>query len=81
MMKNCDTKNSGGFTRPTPSKESPPSLTLSTIARAPGGGIVVQPLIVTGPVRLFVVDGPELPPELLERLIVLPNDPEDSPCR
>ena len=23
----------------------------------------------------------ELPPELLERLIVLPNDPEDSPCR
>ncbi len=46
-----------------------------------GGRIVCRPLIVTGPVRLFVVDGPELPPELLERLIVLPNDPEDSPCR
>lgn len=43
--------------------------------------LTVQPLLVTGPVRLFVVDGPELPPELLERLIVLPDDPEDSPCR
>ncbi len=40
--------------------------------------LTLRPLIVTGPVRLFVVDGPELPPELLERLIVLPNDPEDS---
>ncbi|MGH8019376.1 MAG: hypothetical protein ACREIA_14015 [Opitutaceae bacterium] len=62
-------------------EKSPTALTLSTVGRAPGGGIVVRPLIVTGPVRLFVVDGPELPPELLERLIVLPNDPEDSPCR
>lgn len=45
------------------------------------GQIVCRPLIVTGPVRLFVVDGPELPPELLERLIVLTDDAEDSPCR
>ena len=44
------------------------------------GRIVCRPLIVTGPFRLFVVDGPELPPELLERLIFLPNEPEDSSC-
>jgi len=43
--------------------------------------LAVQPLVVTGPVRLFVVDELELPPELLERLIVLTDDAEDSPCR
>lgn len=46
-----------------------------------GGQIVCRPLVVTGPIRLFVVDGPALPPELLECLIVLPDAPEDSSCR
>ena len=59
--------------RPTP-------LTISATG-CEDGRIVCRPLVVTGPVRLFVVDGPKLPPELLERLIVIPNDPEDSPCR
>jgi hypothetical protein len=49
--------------------------------RCEGRQIICQPHVVTGPVRLFQVSGSELPPEWLERLIALPNDPEDLPCR
>jgi hypothetical protein len=45
------------------------------------GRIVVRPLLVTGPIGLFVVEGPELPPALLERLILIPEAPEAGPCR
>lgn len=58
----------------------PTPLTISATG-CEDGRIVCRPLIVTGPVRLFVVDGPELPPELLERLIVIPDAPEDESCR
>ena len=61
-------------------EKCPTTLTISTVVHE-GGQIVVRPLLVTGPFRLFVMDGPELPPELLERLIFLPNEPEDAPCR
>jgi len=61
-------------------EKCPTALPPSPVAREPGTQIVVRPLLVTGPFRLFVMDGPELPPELLERLIFLPNEPEDSPC-
>jgi hypothetical protein len=60
---------------PIPDEKRPAALTIEVVERE-GGQIVCRPLVVTGPIRLFVVDGPKLPPELLERLIVIPNDPE-----
>lgn len=65
--------------RLSPEKTKPVALTIQATS-VEDGQIVVRPLLVSGPVRLFVVDGTDLPPELLERLIVLPNEPEDERC-
>ena len=62
-------------------KEAQPVPLTVEVVGCEAGRIVCQPLVVTGPIRVFVVDGPMLPPELLECLIVLPNAPEDSRCR
>ncbi|MGH8020409.1 MAG: hypothetical protein ACREIA_19425 [Opitutaceae bacterium] len=55
-----------------PDEKPPTALTLWTVARAPDGGIVCEPCVVTGPIQIGALARPvSVPPEWLERCIPL----------